>query len=551
MQQLQTSLLNLQSKRVNLQKLEMNRKALSKQSALITEAEALGSAISSHPLNTLTQRYNVYKRTWNEYNNCKQALVDQATGRNKQMADYRNCVAAVCDNKLTEYQSEMTEVLTALQVQPPTHEFDALKEFLENSAQMAIYIQSCLMSTELHAMMLQQIHVVQQSLATLRDYGNVARFQSQSVQMAHRIAKYADWCRFLCEHKTVQDCRDVAAQFHLSVGSQAITKIPLQQVVAFSYQLQTNIGEGQLKLQKSLERYAAQLEGTAAGTDMAIALQYFEKLHKETKREIRNLVHKRPNDLHVVTMNVLLDWNNRIVKMENAAASSGDKLVNLTFNGNWFLNEICTCVSVIEEIVALTEIHSTDMYYDGQNSMKIRSAYSGRKEYEAMKSIQDIYGQLRDMNEMFSSKILIDAMHGIIGEDPSVMEMVAKVSKMADDCQPLDNLLANLHLQLKMKTRDCVAADVATQIRADVKNLWGKLNDFSSECFGKAERNAGESLFYDIYRMFENLSQDWRAMAYDLEDLAHADWMRNVKEIKDAYELAVSYELKMKKFPIF
>lgn len=531
LKQLQSFLLNLQSQRTNLQKLEANRNSLSKQAALITEAEALGSALSSHTLNTLTQRYNVYKRTRNEYSNCKQALLDQSAVCTKQMLAYQNYLDSVRENKIAEYQLELSEVLCALEAQTATQEFDALKEFLDNSAQTAIYIQSCQMSTELHVTMLQQIQLVQRSLEMLRDYGEVVRYHPPSVHMAHRIAKYSDWCRFLSEHQSVLDCRDVVTQFQMSVGKNAINKIPLQQVVTFSYQLEANIRDGQFKLQKTLERYSVEVGGTAAGDDMEAVLRQYEGLYDNARTAIRRFRQDNANVLHLAVINVLCDLNNRLLLMENAAASSGDNLIDLTFNGNWFLDEIYMHASIMVEMVEFSAGVCDEMII------------------KAMHAVKTIYGHLREINATFSSKIFGEAIYGIIGEDQSVLNMISTVSSLQDGRQSIPELLTNMNLHLRRSARiasggnlspSITSHQITVQACTDVKDLRRELSEMVAQIEQIDEPNAGQKLFLELNGMFDKLEMEHGRLLDGVDDLVVPENWKEIKQIKDSSSLAVS-----------
>lgn len=533
LKQLQAFLLNLQLQRTNLQKLEANRNSLSKQAALITEAEALGSALSSHPLNTLTQRYNVYKRTRNEYGACKQALLDLSTTCTNQMIAYQQCLDAVRENKIAEYQLELAEVLCALQAQTATQEFDSLKEFLENSAQTAIYIQSCQMSTELQAMMLQQIQLVQQSLETLREYGEVTRYHPSSVHMTHRIAKYSDWCQFLSEHKSVQDCRDVVTQFQMSVGKNAINKVPLQQVVTFSYQLQANIRDVQFKLQKTLERYQTEVDGTGAGDDMGAVLRHYECVCDGARAGLQQFGQEHASTLHLAVTNVVCDLNNRLLLMENAAANSGDNLIDLTFNGNWFLDEIYTHASVMVEMAQFSA----------------KSNDNGRKNISVMQAVKSVYGHLREINAAFSSTILGDAVYGIIGENQSVLDMISTVSSLQEGRQSMPEILTNLNLHLRRSARIASGGNVSPSIAShqitaqacnDVTQIRQQLNEMIAQIEQTDEPNAGQKLFLELNGMFDKLEAEHGRLLADITDAAVPDNWKKIKQIKDSLNLAVS-----------
>lgn len=474
----------------------------------------------------------MYKRTRNEFNNCRQALLDQSVVRTKQMVAYQTCLDAVRENKIAEYQLELAEVLSGLQTASATEEFDSLKEFLENSAQTAIYIQSCQMSTELHVTMYRQIQLVQQSLETLREYGEVTRYHPASVHMSHRIAKYSDWCRFLAEHQSVQDCRDVVTQFQMSVGKNAINKVPLPQVVTFSYQLQTNIRDGQFKLQKTLERYSVETEGTATGDDMGTVLRQYKSLYDNARAVVQQFGQENATVLHLAVTNVLCDLNNRLLLMENAAASSGDNLIELTFNGNWFLDEIYMHASIMAELVEFS------------------ANVNGHMNARAMHTVQTIYGHLREINATFASQILGDAIYGIIGEDKSVLEMISTVSSLQEGRQSIPEILTNLNLHLRRSARiasggtsspSITSHHITAQACADVKDLRRQLSDMIAQFEQIDEPNAGQKLFLELNGMFDKLEMEHGRLLDDVNDLVVPENWRKIKQIKDSMDLAVSF----------
>lgn len=71
-------LFELSSNREEIKRLECQRSLLSKQISLVRELDALGHAMSSHPLNTLSQRYNVYKKKRNDVLLIQNILVEKA-----------------------------------------------------------------------------------------------------------------------------------------------------------------------------------------------------------------------------------------------------------------------------------------------------------------------------------------------------------------------------------------------------------------------------------------------------------------------------------------
>ena len=530
MNHLERHLRNLQKLRKELHKFEANRKLLSQQSALITEAEALGTALGSHPLNTLSQRYSVYKRTRDEFNACRQSLLDKSGHYSKQMVDYTKCLETVESHSMAEYLVELNELLVETQIHQPTYEFDLVKAFLDNSAQSAIYLQSCQISNDLHITLLQQLTVIKETLDTLLQYGTVIRYYPASAHSQHRMAKYSEWSQYLSEHKSVPDCREVVTQFHTSIGKNAINKIPLQQVVTFSYQLQSFIRDGQFKLQKCMER----LEVEAAGADVEAFLMSYERAKVTIAAKMNGS--SDIDALQCVSLNVLCDLNKRLMMMESAASSSGENLVDLTFNGKWFLDELFVHTTSICDLTGFAVSRAGDLDATTLNAVA------------CLKEIQCIYVELQEVNETFCMSILGDIVQGIISEDTSVLEMISAVSSLQEGLLTVPELLTNLHLNLRRNAMSSNGSSGASslvesttaQACADVVELKRRLNDMKMRYELEDGASAGKKLFLAFYAMFEQLDKQHLRIIDRMHTLNVIGDRKKIDQIKDSKDMAVS-----------
>lgn len=105
--------------RDDIQRLECQRSLLSKEISLVRELEALGSAMSSHPLNTLSQRYGVYKKKRNDVDMIKNILMEKAAESERMMEDYVGFTDNACSGCIVDIEEEVTM----------ESEFDLVKEF--------------------------------------------------------------------------------------------------------------------------------------------------------------------------------------------------------------------------------------------------------------------------------------------------------------------------------------------------------------------------------------------------------------------------------------
>lgn len=537
---MQAYLLNLQQQRIELQSLEKNRMLLGKQAAMVSEAGALDTALGSHPLNTLAQRYSSYKQKKDECDNCRRTLLDRMSNCTKQMMDYHNCLQLIETNKIAEHLTELNDMFALMKVIPPNHAFDLVKDFLDNSAQKPIYLQSCQLSSGLDVLVTKQITTIQQSLETLIEYGAITRYHPPSVHAQHRLTKYAEWCKYLADHQSVQDCRDVITQLQTTMGKNAINKIPVQQVITFSYSLQTTLRDGEFKLQKLLERLNVETDNNVIDGNSTVNIIQYTNLFEDARNSIRIFIQDQSIlssemkynvlALHCVTITILCDLNKRLLMMENAAANSGDNMVDLTFNGNWVLDELYAHSAIMCEMASIIEKAHRDHATKTLTEQFLCAA-------QCLREIQSIHENLREFNEQFSMNILNDVLYGIISEKQSILDMISALSSLQESMQSIPQLLSNLYLHLRHGTN----ADLTTkQACNDVAILRQKLNTLKMQMEQTGPNEIGSKLFLRINGLFEKLDDEYDRLIDCLQDLNLLGDQRKIDQIRNSIQLAVS-----------
>lgn len=538
--------MNLQQKRTQLQLLTENRMQLANQAAMVAEAAALDTAFGSHPLSTLAQRYNAYKQKKDECDKCHAALIDRMSVCSAQMMDYNNCLQLIEMNKIAEHLNELNVTMTALKVIPSNHAYELVKEFLDNSAQTPIYLQSCQLSAGLDVLVTNQMAAIRQIFETLMEYGAVTRYHPPSVHAHHRITKYAEWCKYLTEHQTVQHCRDVMAQFKAIIGTNsAIAKVPIQQVVTFSYSLQTTIRDGEFKLQKLLERLNVETNNAIADISNVtpINVMQYTCSFEDARNSIRIFFQEQnalPSEkkfnvlaLHCVTITILCDLNKRLLMMENAAASSADNMVDLTFNSNWVLDELYAHSAIMCEMASIIEKAHRDHATNALTDQFLCAA-------QCLREIQNCHENLREFNEQFSTTILNEILYGIISEKQSLLDMISALSNLQESIQSIPELLKNLYLHLRHGSN----TDAATiQACNDVSVLRQKLDALNTQLAQSGPNEIGSKLFLRINGLFDKLNDEYDRLIECLQRLNLLDDQRKIDQIKNSIQLAVSARL--------
>lgn len=518
LQQLQTFLLNLQNQRSKLQLLETNRIHLSNQASMVAEAESLGTALASHPLNTLSQRFSVFKQARNEFVSSQQALIDQSTFWSKQMANYETCLKSIESGHIRDALADIAEAHSTLCALGATQEFDLIKEFLENSAQAAIYVQSCQLGNELQSMVMQEIAIVQQALERLAQYGLVAPFQPHSLRHNHRLAKFADWSRFLSQNSSVQDCNNIVAQYHTQIGEHISAKnVSPQQIIQFSYQLQANVAKHQFELQKCVERLRFETDDVTSVDDIASCVHRLERQKNEAKAVVVTFAQENNYvSTRVIAAKMLSDLNNRMLLTEKSASISTEAIVDLVFNGNWFLDEMF-----------MNSFVSLEMAEVVQSLFGVCLPI-----LNMMTELKTLYDETRTFDRKFAPSIVNEIIDRVVAEDQSVLDMISTVSSLHENLPPFSEMLNSLNA--KITRNECHEDDNVIELR---QRYEAKKKQFMEmdDC------DVGGQLFLKIIQPFESLQTKHEQLLMHCDELIITENVKRINQVNDSIELAVSF----------
>lgn len=539
LKQVQAYLSNLQHQRSSLLALENNRLMLAKQATMVGIA-CRDSTSDSHQLSTLTQRYAKAKKYKDDYENCRRAFLDRVSTCGAQMIDYHNFLQSIEVNKISERASELNELIASIKSMPPNHAFDLVKDFLDNSAQSAIYLQSCQLNSGVDVLVTKQIATIQQALSALAEYGAIVRYQPSSVHTQHRIKKYAEWCKHLVEHPSAADCHEVALQFQKE--KQTIEKMSVKPKITFHFSLLTTITDTEAKLSELLNRLNAETDNAIIddGNSATVNIMQYTNQFEEARNLIRIFIQDQitvPTDkkynvlaLHCVTITTLCDLNKRLLMIESAAANAGDNMVDFTFNGIWVLDELYAHSAIMCEMTSIIEKAHRDHATNTLTEQFLCAA-------QCLRDIQNIHENLREFNEQFSTSILNDVLYGIISEKQSVLDMISALSNLQESLQSIPELLDNLHLQLKHGPN----AEVDTyQTCTDVCVLRQKLDALKMQMQQTGSNEIGSKLFIRINGLFEELDDEYDRLIDGLKNLNLQGDQRAIDQIKNSIQLAVS-----------
>lgn len=208
----QLHLQELKNNRIELNDAELQRDSLSRQIQMIREAESLDSAIGSHPLNTLSQRYSVFKSFVESHNSTKKVLMSKISECEKKIDEHRSFQKDVDNGKLREYINGISTSADECS----SSEFELVQEFLESSNLHDTFLKTNTCRHEFNEYTHQTLILVKHVLETLNQYGEIIKFFPNDFEHNHRDYVYASWCRVLVEQNSQESCKEVCNQLYLS-----------------------------------------------------------------------------------------------------------------------------------------------------------------------------------------------------------------------------------------------------------------------------------------------------------------------------------------------
>lgn len=232
---------------------EQQRDMLTRQLAMIREVETLGTAMSSHPLNTLSQRYHTYKITLDEFNHIKQILYDKQKDYEINYQSYYNIISKSNDIIIRELQYELDE-MTTIQI---NNEFDLIKEFLDNNQQynnnnsLNMYTEADQARKELNVSFMQQSLIIKVAIDTLSQYLNIIQFYPRSLIQKHRYVCYMNWCKQLLENP--DSYQNIVEEFKLMLNNDTLIDAIAERAIQYAFELNKLWIEMDYNLRKSYD----------------------------------------------------------------------------------------------------------------------------------------------------------------------------------------------------------------------------------------------------------------------------------------------------------
>ena len=460
------------------------------------ELEALGSAMSSHPLNTLSQRYAVYKKKKSDVEMIKSILMEKAAESERMMEEYGKFIDYGSLGKLIENKSSDVEM----------SEFDLVREFLENSNQRQTYEQSEKLRKEIDAITAQQHAVVASSLKTLQQYFNVVKFYPSDHVFNHRFAKYSQWCRSLVTNKSQEFVRQIVVAFHSAFPDSR--EISQESLFGFSFRLQQFLVDASYQRDRTLQRY--QQKKILAASDRGFSV---------IKKEFNDYLRSQSNDVAFSTVE-LAKMLKRLLAVEMSACNASGDLSNLLVNERWYIDELTIQTSFFANISDV--IFSADLKTSTFTSC-----------VECFKAVSESFATSIKCRDEFQLTIIPNTLQGIIAGDKNVLEMISALSEIQS--VNLMELLGKLQEDLQKCINN---PNQKGLLRA--AELIEAYNKMVSNYQAMPVDNLGRKIFMLLHVIFEDMSRAAKKiLSFDKLLNIPEDWSK-ITEVEQAKKLFIS-----------
>ncbi|XP_058811557.1 serine/threonine-protein kinase Smg1 [Topomyia yanbarensis] len=514
---MQTFLRELQTSRLELGLAEGQRDSLSRQIQVIREAESLDSAIGSHPLNTLSQRYSVYKRIIDEHDSMRKVLMSKVSECEKKMEDYRSFWKDYESCKLQEY-------ITGVDVhveECSNSEFDQVREFLESSNLRDTFVKTSGCRHELNDYTFRASLLVKHVLETLSQYGAIVSYYPSDFEQDHWNYNFAAWYRKLIDENSQQSCMEVMHHYQ-----QYVTKnrqhSSSPQIVSFSYQLSNLISDNTFRLAELVNYHTQELNESTIPID---------QLYEASLSTINAIAFGNPNGrqtLICAALKLCLDLNQNYLMLEQTASTAGDSLIDLQINDNWFLTELYMASAQLNTL--------SEILFKMDTSQIFGDSYSVSS--NCLSACVSMYEYLYNMNECITQNFLTETMRGIISENQSIIEMISAVSSLQTDISSLPQLLEDLNMHLQCVVMNIPSAH--TNALDAVQDLKRKVLQLGERYQLQEGQTEGAKLYLKLHSLFDELLNKHNELLQNVYDEMLTAYESDLfDQIKDSKDLAV------------
>lgn len=482
----------LSSSRADILQLETQRIIRSKQISLVGELEALGSAMSSHPLNTLSQRYAHCKKKKTAYNTLQALMREKVNELESALDDYRDFIGEFRQGKLAQFNQVDVEANYQMS------EFFLIKDFLESSNQGALYVECEQLASELADNVRCQRQVLMEIIQIIEQYGAVVEFYPQNHIENHRLTKFPLWYRHLLEtnNSNISLQQDKIKQI-IDEFCSAYNRINEQDpsVGSIFFHLQTRSNELRYRRDVCLANLY-QLENQTLDRTFDAVKQEFDEYIRQAGSNVESTLHE------------LCKLNKRMLTVElHVFSSNREVLTDMMINDRWFLDEVGIQTNFLNNLI---DVVTRDRQCESLDPLK-----------KLLSILTETVMHFATALETFSLKVVPLTLKSIISEDRSTMSIIEKLSKISNP-EIINLLYQDL---VNPANEGCMRAMSIIQGYSEIVE----------ECQHEHDESVGKSVFLSLHDLFEEITKntfDIISMSYDVP----TEWS-NLIELEKARSL--------------
>lgn len=504
--------MDLSTNRDDIQRLESQRNLLSNQISMVRELQALGSAMSSHPLNTLSQRYTIYKKKRNDVDLIKNILMEKAVESERMMGDFLSFLddmnSGCVNNNLVDIKSNYGTRTTL-------SEFDLIKEFLESSNQGQTYVQSDQLRKELDTCVLQQQAIVATLFDTLAQYFNVISFYPHDHMAHHRFAKYSQWCRSLMNNKSQEFVHQIGISYHSVFGEAVVKEQVSEHIIGFNYQLQAYLVDIGYQCDLSQQTHQQIVEQIDVKKSFSVIKEEFRVGFKD----------QLPSKMGKFPAWELAKLVKRLLTMEMLASNTpSEHLIDLVVLDRPYNNELKIQCAFLSNLV--------DIVFD-VGSLRKNPLFAAS--LDCFKTVTEALETVDRIENEFQLNIIPQTLQGIISQDKSMLDMISMMSNI-QNIMPLQELSLSLEEDLV----NCINNPSQKGILRAVE-LTEAYNNMVIQYEGMSDGCTGKKIFLALHGMFVEITKVMKkVISFNKTTSGIPDEWSQICEIQQARRLFIS-----------
>ncbi|XP_058508783.1 serine/threonine-protein kinase SMG1 [Solea solea] len=368
-----------------------------------------------HLILTLEQRYSEHTQLQSRQRTVQDAIQSKLADLDQWISQYQ---AAFTNLEATQLASLLQDISSPIDLGPPS--YVPATAFLQNAGQAHLISQCESLEAELSSLLQQRRGALHGCLEQLHSYATVALLYPRAMLLHHRVHQWKTWLEELLRDMTVEHCQHVYRQYELLFAPQP-PAASCQFLSSMELTLQHHVADTNECVIHQADRLKA--EGTTAA-DCEEQLQEIEHCITVFLRENGE---QGSLSLAGILTSALSTLCRRNLAMEGAAASAGEKLVDLTSrDGAWFLEELC---SMIGNVSALTTLLQRCPLLPHDLDLPAPSATA-----QAMYLANAVYTCLQELNTNFRQIIFPEALHCMIKGEPTLESMLAELEQLVEQC---------------------------------------------------------------------------------------------------------------------